>query len=81
MSSSTGQPTVTRRTALAGLGAGALGVALAAQGTSAQEATADLAEHPLTGSWAAVPRAARATPSAPAPRPARAVRRDTDGMG
>ena len=43
---------VSRRTTLAGLGAGGLGMALAARGTSAQDAATDLAGHPLTGSWA-----------------------------
>ena len=45
-------PTVSRRAAVAGLGAGGLGLALAARGTSAQEGASDLAEHPLTGTWA-----------------------------
>jgi len=45
---------LTRRTALVGLGAGALGVALAAPGlrASAQDEAGDLADHPLTGTWA-----------------------------
>ena len=43
---------VSRRTALAGLGAGGLGLALAARGAAAQDATpASLAGHPLVGSW------------------------------
>jgi hypothetical protein len=48
---------VSRRTALAGLGAGGLGVALAAPGTrvAAQEASTDaLAGHPLVGTWLAI---------------------------
>jgi len=50
--SSISPSTVSRRTALAGLGAGGLGVALAARTAAAQEANADLAGHLLTGSWA-----------------------------
>lgn len=46
-------PTVSRRTALAGLGAGGLGLALAARGTAAQEGAGDPA-HPLVGTWAVV---------------------------
>jgi hypothetical protein len=49
--------TVSRRTALAGLGAGGLGLALAAtvRPAAAQDTTADaLAEHPLTGTWLAM---------------------------
>jgi hypothetical protein len=44
---------VSRRTALAGLGAGGLGVALAAttRQASAQDAAADMAGHPLVGTW------------------------------
>ena len=51
--SHTGRP-VSRRTALAGLGAGALGLTLAAAGrtASAQEGAGDLAGHPLVGTWA-----------------------------
>jgi hypothetical protein len=45
-------PTLSRRTAVAGLGAGGLAVALAARGTAAQEGTAEMAGHPLVGSWA-----------------------------
>lgn len=45
-------PTVSRRAAVAGLGAGGLGLALAARGTAAQDAGADLSGHPLVGSWA-----------------------------
>jgi hypothetical protein len=43
---------VSRRTALAGLGAGGLGFALAAHGAAAQDATPfPMAGHPLVGSW------------------------------
>jgi hypothetical protein len=44
---------VTRRTALAGLGAGGLGLALAAttRHASAQDAAAEMANHPLVGTW------------------------------
>jgi len=44
---------ISRRTALAGLGAGELGVALAARGTSAQDATA-MADYPMVGMWVVV---------------------------
>ena len=45
---------VSRRTALAGLGTGSLGLALAttARPSSAQESGGDLARHPLAGTWA-----------------------------
>ena len=44
---------VSRRSALAGLGAGGLGVVLASSGqrVSAQEGAGDLASHPLVGTW------------------------------
>ena len=43
---------VSRRTALAGLGAGGLGLALAARGAAAQDATpTSMTGHPLVGSW------------------------------
>jgi hypothetical protein len=44
---------VSRRTALAGLGAGGLGVALASRAlnASAQDASADMANHPMVGTW------------------------------
>lgn len=42
---------LSRRAALVGLGAGGLGVALAARGASAQDATTDLASHPVVGLW------------------------------
>ena len=44
---------VSRRTALAGLGAGGLGLALAAtaRGVAAQNAIAEMATHPLVGTW------------------------------
>ena len=45
-------PAVSRRAALAGLGAGGLGLALAAHQVSAQEATpAAMAGHPIVGNW------------------------------
>src|SRR5687768_14354203 len=47
---------VSRRTALAGLGAGSLGLALAvsARQASAQDATAEaMANHPIVGNWMA----------------------------
>jgi hypothetical protein len=46
---------VTRRAALAGLGATGLGLALAAttHHTTAQDATAEMAKHPLVGTWLA----------------------------
>ena len=45
-------PTVSRRAAVTGLGAAGLGMAIVAQGTSAQDATAEMTNHPLVGSWA-----------------------------
>src|SRR5688572_15530999 len=44
---------VSRRAALAGLGAGGLGLALAAgtRGAAAQDAAADTASHPIVGLW------------------------------
>ncbi len=49
-------PVLSRRTALAGIGAGGLGVALAATArhSNAQDAATDLANHPLTGTWLAM---------------------------
>jgi hypothetical protein len=49
-------PVLSRRTALAGIGAGGLGVALAATArtSNAQDAATDLANHPLTGTWMAM---------------------------
>ena len=45
-------PTVTRRTALAGLGAGGLGLTLRSRGASAQDATpSPTAGHPIVGTW------------------------------
>jgi hypothetical protein len=41
---------LSRRSALAGLGAGGIGVALAARGAAAQE-TADATAHPIVGLW------------------------------
>jgi len=45
--------TVSRRTALAGLGAGGLGVALAARGNTAaaQDSATEMAKHPIVGNW------------------------------
>jgi hypothetical protein len=57
MSTSRIATSLSRRTALAGLGAGGIGVALAAPGrlAAAQDApSADLADHPLTGTWLAM---------------------------
>jgi hypothetical protein len=47
---------ITRRTALAGLGAGGLGLALATAGrsTAAQEGSDELASHPMVGTWTAM---------------------------
>jgi hypothetical protein len=44
---------ISRRTALAGLGAGGLGLAAAAttRSVSAQDAAADMANHPMVGVW------------------------------
>jgi len=62
MTRSTTDSLVTRRTALAGLGAGGLGLAIAASThhASAQDADA-LANHPIVGVWNAM------TPGGPAP--------------
>lgn len=56
MSTNDYQHPLSRRTALAGLSAAGLGLALTAtgRGASAQEETGDLAGHPLTGTWAAL---------------------------
>ena len=53
MTTSHTTPSVTRRTALAGLGAGGLGLALAAstRQVSALDAAADMANHPMVGAW------------------------------
>ena len=53
MSSTSTTPVVSRRTALAGLSASGLGLALAAtiHHASAQDAAAEIAKHPLVGSW------------------------------
>lgn len=52
MPSSKTKTSVSRRTALAGLGAGGLGIALtAARGAAAQDAATDLAVHPIVGAW------------------------------
>ena len=47
---------VTRRSALAGLGAGGIGLALAsaARPANAQDAAPDLANHPVVGAWRAI---------------------------
>ena len=54
---------LSRRTALAGLTAGGLGVALAAttRSASAQDAATEMANHPIVGVWNAM------TPGGPAP--------------
>jgi hypothetical protein len=52
---------VTRRTALAGLGAGGLGLVLAAHNATAQDATDAMAKHPMVGVWNVM------TPGGPAP--------------
>ncbi len=51
------QPTdrsLSRRTALAGLGATSLGLALGSSATAQEASLSDLAGHPLTGTWAAL---------------------------
>ena len=53
MRSSSTAPVVTRRAALAGLGAGGLGLALAATGRPAAAQDAEMANHPLVGTWLA----------------------------
>src|SRR4051812_29726944 len=52
---------VTRRTALAGLSAGGLGLVLTAQSAAAQDATDAMAKHPIVGVWNVM------TPGGPAP--------------
>lgn len=62
-----GLSAVSRRTALAGFGAGGLGLALAAHAVPAmaQDTAGDLADHPLVGGWLAqVPTAPGAPPVA-----------------
>jgi hypothetical protein len=56
MTISTTIETISRRTALTGLAAGGLGLALATTcvGASAQAAATDLANHPLAGTWLAM---------------------------
>ena len=64
MSTSRSDGSLSRRTALAGLGAGGIGVALAAPGriAAAQDAQSDaMANHPMVGAWMA------STPSGLAP--------------
>jgi len=51
MTTSNADRSVTRRVAVAGLGAGGLGLALAARPAAAQDATPDMAAHPLVGLW------------------------------
>jgi hypothetical protein len=64
---STTNSTVSRRTALAGLGAGSLAVALGARDARAAQ-TMSTADHPLTGMWLAMANPARAEdPKFPAP--------------
>jgi hypothetical protein len=55
MSNRTTAELVSRRSALAGLGAGGFGVAIAARAlnVSAQDASADMANHPMVGTWLA----------------------------
>jgi hypothetical protein len=60
MSTSTTTQSISRRTALAGLGAGGLALATTAHQVSAQN-TSDLATHPIVGAWYAI------TPGGPAP--------------
>ena len=68
MTTSGQNPAVSRRSALTGLGAGGLGVALATQGSRAAQ-TMSTADHPLTGVWLAManPPAQRDDPQFPAP--------------
>jgi hypothetical protein len=48
----TDQPSIlSRRTALAGLGAASAGLAIASRPVAAQDATVDLASHPMVGLW------------------------------
>ena len=53
MTTSNTGPCTSRRTALAGLGAGGLGLALAVAGQSAvaQDAASEMATHPIVGVW------------------------------
>jgi hypothetical protein len=67
MTRSTTDSLVSRRTALAGLGAGSLGLALGARTAGAAPALST-ADHPLTGVWLAMANPARADdPKFPAP--------------
>jgi hypothetical protein len=52
---------VSRRTALAGLGATGAGLAIASSPASAQDAASEMANHPIVGAWNAM------TPGGPAP--------------
>jgi hypothetical protein len=53
MTTTNAGPSVSRRAALAGLGAGSVGIAFAASArpTAAQDATAELVNHPVVGAW------------------------------
>ncbi len=59
MTTSTTTPSLSRRTALAGLGAGGLAVALGA-GSARADQGMSTADHPLTGMWLALANPARA---------------------
>jgi hypothetical protein len=64
MTTSTTRQSVSRRTALVGLGAGGLGLALTAataRHASAQDTAAAMAKHPLVGTWLAGASAAQLT--------------------
>ncbi|HEY7031721.1 MAG TPA: hypothetical protein VH482_10355 [Thermomicrobiales bacterium] len=58
MATSNTRPSVSRRTALAGLGTGGLGLALAAgsRGAAAQDTASEMAKHPIVGVWMATTR-------------------------
>jgi hypothetical protein len=53
MTASNTRSSVSRRTAIAGLGAGGLGLTLAAtvRSASAQDAATEMAKHPIVGNW------------------------------
>jgi hypothetical protein len=53
MTTSTTRQSVSRRTALAGLGAGGLALAATARHATAQDAAPEMANHPLVGTWLA----------------------------
>jgi hypothetical protein len=69
MTTSNTSQSVSRRTALAGLGAGTLGVALAAtvRHASAQDTATEMAKHPIVGTWMAVIRPAPGAPGFASP--------------